>query len=34
LLNYYEHSHRLHRIDGTRDVEKIYADVQRVLGGK
>ena len=31
LLNYYEHSHRLHRIDGTRDVEEIYADVQRVL---
>jgi adenylate kinase len=32
LLNYYERSNRLHRIDGTREVEKIYADVQRVLG--
>jgi adenylate kinase len=32
LLNYYERNNRLHRIDGTREVEKIYADVQRVLG--
>ena len=32
LLDYYERSNRLHRIDGTRGVEKIYADVQRVLG--
>jgi adenylate kinase len=31
LLSYYERSDRLHRIDGTREVEKIYADVQRVL---
>ena len=31
LLSYYESSNRLHRIDGTREVEKIYADVQRVL---
>ena len=32
LLAYYERSNRLHRIDGTREVEKIYADIQRVLG--
>jgi adenylate kinase len=31
LLDYYERSHRLHRIDGTRAVEEIYASVQRVL---
>jgi adenylate kinase len=31
LLNYYERTNRLHRIDGTRDVEVIYSDVQRVL---
>lgn len=32
LLDYYERTKRLHRIDGTRDVEGLYADVQRVLG--
>jgi adenylate kinase len=32
VLDYYERSNRLNRIDGTREVEKIYADVQRVLG--
>jgi adenylate kinase len=32
LLDYYDRSNRLHRIDGTREVEKIYGDVQRVLG--
>ena len=32
LFDYYERSNRLHRIDGTREVEQIYADVQRVLG--
>ncbi|HEV8589815.1 MAG TPA: nucleoside monophosphate kinase [Pyrinomonadaceae bacterium] len=31
LLDYYERTNRLHRIDGTRDVEKIYKDIQRVL---
>jgi len=31
LLDYYERGHRLHRIAGAREVEKIYADVQRVL---
>ena len=32
LVDYYERSNRLHRIDGTREVEEIYADVQRVIG--
>lgn len=32
LLDYYERTKRLHRIDGTREVEGIYADVQRLLG--
>lgn len=32
LLDYYARSNRLHRIDGTRDVEEIYTNVQRVLG--
>jgi adenylate kinase len=32
LLDYYERTHRLHRIDGTRDVEDIYSSIQRVLG--
>ena len=35
LLDYYEQSHRLHRVDGTREVEQIYADIeQRVTGDK
>ena len=33
LLDYYEGSHRLHRVDGTRDVEEIYADIERVVTG-
>jgi adenylate kinase len=32
VLDYYERSNRLNRIDGAREFEKIYADVQRVLG--
>ncbi len=31
LIDYYQRTNRLHRIDGTRDVEKIYSDIQRVL---
>jgi adenylate kinase len=31
LIDYYERMNRLHRIDGTGDVEKIYSDIQRVL---
>jgi adenylate kinase len=32
LLNYYARSNRMHRIDGTRNVEEIYNNIQRVLG--
>jgi adenylate kinase len=31
LLDYYEQSHRLARIDGTRDVEAIYTDVEKIV---
>jgi len=34
LLDYYEQSHRLGRVDGTRDVEAIYADVERIVTGE
>ena len=31
LLDYYEQSHRLHRVDGTREVEGIYADIEKIV---
>jgi adenylate kinase len=31
LLDYYEASHRLHRVDGTRDPEAIYADLEKIV---
>ncbi|MFL6230571.1 MAG: adenylate kinase [Pyrinomonadaceae bacterium] len=31
LLDYYEQSHRLARVDGTRDVEAIYADIEKIV---
>ena len=31
LLDYYEASHRLHRIDGTRDPEVIYAQIEKIV---
>jgi adenylate kinase len=31
LLDYYEQSHRLARVDGARDVEAIYADIERLV---
>lgn len=34
LLAYYEASHRLHRIDGTRDSEAIYADIEKLVTGE
>ena len=34
LLDYYEQSHRLHRVDGTREVEAIYADVEKVVNSE
>jgi adenylate kinase len=32
LLDYYERTGRLRRVDGTRDTEAIYADVERIVG--
>ena len=34
LVDYYEQSHRLRRVDGTRDVEAIYADIEKVVTGE
>ncbi|MBV8858408.1 MAG: adenylate kinase [Acidobacteria bacterium] len=34
LLEYYEKSGRLRRVDGARDVEAIYADVQKAVSGE
>lgn len=34
LLDYYEASHRLHRVDGTHDPEAVYADIERVVTGE
>ena len=34
LLEYYETSGRLHRVDGARAVEVIYADVEKVVSGE
>jgi len=31
LLDYYEKSGRLHRVDGTREPETIYADIERIV---
>ena len=31
LLDYYEQSRRLARVDGTRDVEAIYADIEKLV---
>ena len=34
LLDYYEQSHRLRRVDGTREVEEIYADIEKLVTGE
>ncbi|HEX8186816.1 MAG TPA: adenylate kinase [Pyrinomonadaceae bacterium] len=34
LLDYYEKTARLARVDGTRDVEAIYADVEKAVNGE
>jgi adenylate kinase len=34
LIDYYEQSGRLRRVDGTRDPEAIYADVERLVSGQ
>jgi adenylate kinase len=31
LLNYYEQSRRLRHVDGTRDAESIYRDIERIV---
>ncbi len=31
LLDYYQASNRLHRVDGTRDPEAIYADIEKIV---
>ncbi len=31
LLDYYEKTGRLHRVDGTRDPEAIYADIEKIV---
>ena len=31
LLDYYKASERLHRVDGTRDPEAIYADIEKIV---
>jgi adenylate kinase len=33
LLDYYEKLNRLHRVDGTRDTEAIYADIETIVTG-
>ena len=34
LLDYYERTGRLRRVDGTRDAEAIYADVEKAVTGE
>ena len=34
LIDYYEQSGRLRRVDGTRDPEAIYADVEKIVNGE
>ena len=34
LLDYYQKSGRLHRVDGTREPEAIYSDIERILNSK
>ena len=33
LLDYYEASQRLRRVDGTRDTEVIYAEIEKIVMG-
>ena len=34
LLDFYEKTGRLRRVDGARDVEAIYADIEKAVGGE
>ena len=31
LLDYYQHTGRLHQVDGTRSPEEIYSDIEKIL---
>lgn len=33
LLDYYQRTGRLHRVDGTRSPEEIYEDIERIVNG-
>jgi adenylate kinase len=34
VLEYYESTGRLHRVDGTRDPELVYADIEKIVVGE
>jgi len=34
LLDYYEQSHRLARVDGTRDVEAVHSEIEKIVKGE
>jgi adenylate kinase len=34
LLNYYQRTRRLHRVNGTQSPEEIYADIERILNNE
>ena len=34
LLDYYQRTRRLHRVDGTQSPEEIYADIERILNNE
>lgn len=34
LIDYYGSTQRLHRVDGARDPEAVYADVERIVNGE
>lgn len=34
LLDYYAESKRLHRVDGTRDTEAVYTDIEKLVNSK
>ena len=34
LLDYYERTGRLHRVDGLRDAKVIYGDIERIVNGE
>src|SRR2546422_3991567 len=34
LLDYYQHTARLHRVDGTRSPEEIYSNIEKILNNE